>query len=85
MACYHRNMKMHATTTARPFDDDTAASARQRMRVGVCRYESRAYWKDVHEQSQAYKGFVQRMKDAKLEPEMEIQVFYETDVGHMCG
>ena len=55
------------------------------MQVGVCRYESRAYWKDVHEQSQAYKDFVQRMKDAKLEPEMDVQVFYETDIGHMCG
>ncbi|CAK0779833.1 hypothetical protein CVIRNUC_004865 [Coccomyxa viridis] len=49
------------------------------------RYENRAYWKDVHEQSQAYKDFVQRMKDAKLEPEMDVQVFYETDIGHMCG
>ena len=51
----------------------------------LCRYESRAYWKDVHEQSQAYKDFVQRMQDSKLEPEMDIQVFYETDIGHMCG
>ena len=55
------------------------------MQGGLCRYESRAYWKDVHEQSQAYKDFVQRMRDAKLEPEMDVQVFYETDIGHMCG
>ena len=39
----------------------------------------------MHEQSQAYKDFVQRMKDAKLEPKMDVQVFYETDIGHMCG
>ena len=58
---------------------------RLQVQVGVCRYENRAYWKDVHEQSQAYKDFVQRMKDAKLEPEMDVQVFYETDIGHMCG
>ena len=58
---------------------------RYQVQGGLCRYESRAYWKDVHEQSQAYKFFVQRMKDAKLEPEMDVQVFYETDIGHMCG
>ncbi|CAL5221850.1 g4110 [Coccomyxa viridis] len=47
------------------------------------RYESRSYWKDVHEQSQAYKDFVQRVKDAKLEIEQSVSVFYETDIGHM--
>ena len=49
-----------------------------------CRYESRSYWKDVHEQSQAYKEFVQRIKDAKLEIEQNVSFFYETDIGHMC-
>jgi len=47
------------------------------------RYESRSYWKDIHEQSQAYKDFVQRIKDAKLEIEQSVSVLYETDIGHM--
>lgn len=47
------------------------------------RYESRSYWKDVHEQSQAYKDFVQRVKDAKLEIQQSVSVLYETDIGHM--
>ena len=54
-----------------------------RVPDGICRYESRSYWKDVHEQSQAYKDFVQRVKDAKLEIEQSVSVFYETDIGHM--
>ena len=37
----------------------------------------------MHEQSQAYKDFVQRVKDAKLEIEQSVSVFYETDIGHM--
>jgi len=48
------------------------------------RYESRSYWKDVHEKSQAYLDFVQRVKDAELDIEQTVSVFYETDIGHMC-
>lgn len=50
----------------------------------LCRYESRSYWKDVHEKSQAYLDFVQRIQDAKLDIEQSVSFFYETDIGHMC-